>query len=84
MKLRHAAALALMGWQLMIPTSAPQSGAANAESTPVVSIWGTYTSQQQCVQEQARFADDPVVGARMKAAKCVPAPKNDSRTQSPD
>jgi hypothetical protein len=84
MKLAHAAALALMGWQLIIPTSAPQPGAANAESTPVVSIWGTYSTEQQCVQEQARFADDPVVGPRMKAGKCVPSPKGASVPQSPD
>ena len=84
MKLGRAAAIALTGWQLIIPTSAPQSGAANAESTPAVSVWGSYSTQQQCEQEQARFADDPVVGPRMKAGKCVHSPKNDSRIQSPD
>jgi hypothetical protein len=84
MKLAHAAAVALMGWQLIIPTSVPQPGAANAESTPVIMIWGTFSTQQLCIQEQERFADDPVVGPRMKAGKCVPSPKDDSLTQSPD
>jgi hypothetical protein len=52
-------------------------------------IWGTYSTQQLCIQEQARFADDPVVGARMKAGKCVRSSKDDSgkddsRSQLPD
>jgi hypothetical protein len=84
MKLGHVAAIALMGWQLIIPTSVPQPGAANAESTPVVSIWGTYNTRQECVQEQERFVEDPVIGPRMKAGQCIRVPKDDSRTQPPD
>jgi hypothetical protein len=73
MKFRNAAALALIGWYLLLPASAPESGTANAGPLPTASVWGLYKTSDACEQERRSLFDDPVVGPRMKAAKCVRA-----------
>jgi len=70
MKLHHAAIL-VMGWYLLVPTSAPTSGEANAAPSPTASIWNTYKSRAACEAERRSLIDDPVIGERMAAAKCL-------------
>ena len=81
-KLTHAIALGLMGWYLMVPTSAPTSGEANAAPSPTTaSIWDTYKTLEACEADRHSLQDDPVIGPRMSAARCIaaaepsPAPK---------
>ena len=76
MKLRNAAVLAIAGWYLMLPATAPQSGSANADPYPIASIWGSYKTREQCELERQNLITDPVVGARMEAAKCLPSDNN--------
>jgi hypothetical protein len=71
MKPRHAAALVLVGWYLMVPATASKSG--TAEAGPAPSIWGSYKTREACEQDRQSLVDDPVVGERMKAAKCLPS-----------
>ena len=79
MKVRHAAMLALVGWYLMLPATAPQSGAANASPSP--SIWDSYKTREACEQERAILVNDPVIGERMRAGICLPS-TNDPRLKS--
>ena len=82
MKLTHAVTLGLLGWYLMVPTSAPTSGEANAAPSPTASLWDSYKTLDACEAERRSLQDDPVVGPRMAAAQCIqspeasPAPKN--------
>jgi len=69
-KLHHAALLA-MSWYLLVPTTAPTSGEANAAPSPTASIWNTYKSHAACEADRQSLLDDPVIGARMVAAKCL-------------
>jgi hypothetical protein len=73
MKSRHAAALAIVGWYLMLPMQAPdEQGTAIAAPSPVASsTFAVYKSQQDCEAERLQLLDDPVVGERMKSAKCL-------------
>ena len=71
MRLRHCAALALLGWYLLLPTTPPQSGEANAAPSPTASIWNTYKTREACEQDRLLYLNDPVIGPRMKAAQCV-------------
>jgi hypothetical protein len=79
MKLHHAAMLALVGWYLMLPATAPQSGAANASPSP--SIWNSYKTREACEQERASLVNATVVGAPMKPAVCLPS-TNDQRAKA--
>jgi hypothetical protein len=74
MKPRHAAALALVGWYLMLPLQAPdEEGTANAAPSPAgSSTFAVYRSHQDCEAERLQLLDDPVVGERMKSAQCWP------------
>jgi hypothetical protein len=77
MRLNHFSALALLGWLLLLPTTPPHSGDANAAPSPTVSIWNTFTTREACEQERRLYLDDPVIGPRMQGATCVssaPAP----------
>jgi len=74
-KLTHAVALGLLGWYLMVPTSAPTSGEANAAPSPTASIWDTYKTLEACEAERQSLQDDPVVGSRMLAARCLAQPE---------
>ena len=71
MTLLHFSGLALLAWLLILPTTAPHSGDANAAPSPTVSIWNTFRSREACEQERRLYLDDPVIGARMQAATCV-------------
>jgi hypothetical protein len=84
MKPRHAVALALVGWYLMLPLQAPdEQGTADAAPSPAASsTFAVYNSQQDCETERHQLLDDPVVGERMKSAMCLPAtnvPADDPR-----
>jgi hypothetical protein len=48
MKLRHAAALALTGWYLMVPPLIDSSGIANQEPLSKWTILGTFDSGEDC------------------------------------
>jgi hypothetical protein len=76
MKPRHAAALALVGWYLMLPAQAPdETGTAIAAPSPVAgATFAVYKSQQDCETERRGLLDDPVVGEKMKSAECLPTP----------
>jgi hypothetical protein len=74
MRLHQLSVLALLGWFLMLPTTPPQSGDANAAPSPTVSIWNTYKTREACEQDRQLYLDDPVIGPRMHAARCVSAP----------
>ncbi len=77
MTLRHTAAFALIGWYLMLPAQMPDGrGAAIASPAPAApaSIWDFYNTHHECEQARRQYLDDPVIGQRMKAAKCLPAP----------
>jgi hypothetical protein len=76
MKSRHAAAVALVSWYLMLPLQAPdEQGTADAAPSPAASsTFGVYKSQQDCETERRQLLDDPVVGEKMKSAECLPMP----------
>jgi hypothetical protein len=75
MKLRHAAALALVGWYLMIPPGA-QSGFDTTAPLGKWFVYGGYDSAHEC--EGAKFLDreglkqrnDPLADA-FKHAQCI-------------
>jgi len=79
MKIYHAAALGLMTWYLMLPSEAPSPGAANAATTPVASVFGTYKEQDDCSKDRERFENDPVIGQRMRAAQCIQSSSDPSQ-----
>lgn len=75
MKPHHAAAFALVGWYLMVPVKAPDEsgGSAIASAVPdAASTFAVYQAEEQCETVRRQLLDDPVVGARMSAAKCLP------------
>ena len=58
MKLRHAAALAFVGWYLMMPPT-PQDLSLLADPTPPLSVWflkQSFDTAKEC--ESARRAED--------------------------
>ena len=75
MNFRHAAALALVGWYLMIPSVTP-SGYDNAAPLGKWFVYGGYDSAHEC--EGAKFLDreglkqrhDPLADA-FKNAQCI-------------
>ena len=72
MKPRHAAALALVGWYLMLPAHPVERGSANAAPSPeAASTFAVYKTQRECEEERRQFLDDPVIGERMADAKCL-------------
>ena len=81
LKLHQAAMLVLAGWYLMVPSTAPTSGEANAAPSPTTFIWNTYKSREACETDRQSLSDDPVVGSRMTAAKCVQM-STDSHSQT--
>jgi hypothetical protein len=70
---RHAAALALVGWALILPMQVPaEHGTANADSAPAAtSTFAVYKTAEDCDAERRQLLSDPVVGERMKDARCV-------------
>jgi hypothetical protein len=69
----HGAALAFVVWYLMLPAQVPESGTANASPVPIAaSTFAVYDTAKQCESERRQLLDDPVVGARMAYAECVP------------
>ena len=74
MRFRHVAALALVGWYIMLPATTSTPGTANASPAPSVSIWGYYKTREECEQDRHSMLNDPVLGERMKEAKCAQSP----------
>jgi hypothetical protein len=74
MRFRHIAALALVGWYLMLPATTSTPKAANASPVPSVSIWDYYNTREACEQDRISMLNDPVIGERMKEAKCAQSP----------
>jgi hypothetical protein len=51
----------------------PESGTANASPVPMAaSTFAVYDTAKQCESERQQLLGDPVVGARMAYAQCVP------------
>ena len=72
MKFPSAAALALVGWYLMLPAQPVERGAANAAPSPeAVSTFAVYKTQRECEENRRQLLEDPVLGERMVDAKCV-------------
>ena len=71
MRLHHFPALTILGWYLMLPSTPPVSGDANAAPSPTVSIWNTYRTSDECEKDREVYLEDPVIGPRMKIARCV-------------
>jgi hypothetical protein len=84
MRSQYLSALAVLTWYLVLPTTAPQSGDANAAPSPTISIWNTYKTREACEQDRLLYVDDPVIGARMKVAQCVTAPPTGSAVAPPN
>jgi hypothetical protein len=57
MKPRHAAALALVGWYLMLPPAVPNDPDKVDSSAPLSQweVMTTFDSQSQCAAEQTRM-----------------------------
>jgi hypothetical protein len=74
MKLHHAIALAVLGWYLMLPAQPDDRGVADAApSTPAAAMtFAVYQTQQACEEDHRQQLNDPVIGERMAAAKCLP------------
>jgi hypothetical protein len=83
MRLNHFPVLALLGWLLMLPTTPPHSGDANAAPSPTVSIWNTFKTREACEQERRLYLDDPVIGPRMQAATCVSSTPAGGQEENP-
>ena len=82
MKPPHAAALALVGWYLMLPAQPAERGTANAAPSPeAASTFAVYKTQRECEQERRQLLDDPVVGEKMAGTRCVNA-DDDSHPKS--
>jgi hypothetical protein len=58
----------------MLPATTSTPGAANASPVPSVSIWGYYNTREECEQDRLSMLNDPVIGERMKEAKCAQSP----------
>jgi hypothetical protein len=71
--LRHIVMLSLIIWSLTLPSQIPgEQGDAVAGSAVQQSFeWGSYDTKKACEQDRTNYFNDPVIGARMKAAKCV-------------
>ena len=79
MMFRHVAALALVGWYIMLPATTSTPGTANASPAPSVSIWGNYKTREECEQDRHSMLNDPVLGERMKEAQCAQSPADQRR-----
>jgi hypothetical protein len=72
--LRHIVMLSLIGWSLFIP---PQIESQHRDAVEGSSIsqpameWGPYDTKKACEQDRTKYLSDPVIGARMKDAKCI-------------
>jgi hypothetical protein len=74
MKLCQAAAVALVGWYLMLPAQPVERGTANAAPSPeAASTFAVYKTQRECEEERRHLLHDPVIGERMADAKCLNA-----------
>jgi hypothetical protein len=85
MKLRHAAALALVGWSLMMPPPRPVGDHFKTNFSAPLSKWATmrtFDSQSQCETARAVYQQKPTgnlvimlgaaeAQATTKAAQCV-------------
>jgi hypothetical protein len=71
--LRQVVLLSLISWSLILPPQIDgQHGDALARSASQPTMeWGSYDSKKACEQDRTNYLTDPVVGARMKAGKCV-------------
>jgi hypothetical protein len=71
--IRHILMLSLIGWSLFLPPQIEgQKGDAVAGSAPQPAVeWGSYDTRRACEQDRTNYFTDPVIGARMKAAKCI-------------
>ncbi len=70
---RVAIAIAMVGWYLAVPVRAPEPGTADADPAAPTSVWDYYKTNAQCEQMRMQLSGDPVLGARMKAGKCLPS-----------
>ena len=73
MRFRHVAAFAIVGWYIMLPATTSTPGSANASPVPSFSTWGLYATREACEQDRQSMLTDPVLGERMKEAKCAQA-----------
>jgi hypothetical protein len=66
---------ALADWLVSFSTASSRGSARDAvagSSAPQAAVeWGSYDTKKACEQDRTNYLTDPVVGARMKAAKCV-------------
>jgi len=74
MRFRHVAAFAMVGWYIMLPATISTPGLANASPVQSFSTWGLYNTREACEQDRQSMLSDPVLGERMKEAKCAQAP----------
>ena len=80
-KLRHAAALALVGWYLMIPPDVPHTRKVNLDATlGKWSIFGSYDSADECTSDAMHLHQE----ARAKgfSAKQLMNPTNDEQHEA--
>jgi hypothetical protein len=77
MKPRHAAALALVGWYLMVPPVIPHSHDPDLYgSKSKWSAYGPFSSQDECErrrQKMITYGDSPEFRARMKTQSSLGA-----------
>ncbi len=57
MKLRHTAALALMGWYLMVPPFIGSTGIADQEPISAWQRFGPYKSESDCTKSKSKWQD---------------------------
>lgn len=57
MKLRHTAALALMGWYLMVPPFIGSTGIADQEPISAWQRFGPYNSESDCTKSKSKWQD---------------------------
>jgi hypothetical protein len=58
----------------MLPATTSTPGTANASPVPSFSTWGLYNTREACEQDRQSMLSDPVLGVRIKEAKCAQAP----------
>ena len=84
MNLRHAAALALVMWYLLIPPNKRQRFDASAPQSKWT-VFSAYRTREDCETDQAGWAAVKVeehyndAAAELRAGRCVRLPLNDPR-----
>ena len=77
MTFRHAAALALVGWYLMLPPPNPRAFGGVDDDAPIVQwkLFDSYDSAMECKMAAERMVasgdSTGVVEAQLKQARCI-------------